>query len=129
MADQQTASRNWAMAIRAEYDRLKAADELAGPAHPVLRHVLATWERDSPQMWGNLRRLMLTEQLAQVLLARRYARQKELIDQGMPVTDATEQADREILMLEPEAPEPTTHPLAQLETVLQESRELLANRR
>lgn len=127
---EQTASRKWAMEIRREYKRLEEAGELAGPLHPVLETILKTWERDSPKMWTNLRRLMLTEQLAQVLLARMYARSKELREAGMPVTDAREQAEREILMLEPEEPEQVSpSPLAELAELLEESRQMVAQYR
>lgn len=118
------------MEIRREYARLKEADDLAGPLHPMLETILKTWEQGSPKMWANLQRLMLTEQLAQVLLARMYERSKQLRQAGLPVTDAREQAEREILMLEPEEPEEVSDsPLAELEDVLQESRQMLAQLR
>ena len=65
--------------------------------------ILETWKQGSPKMWARLQRLKLTDKLAYVLQQRMWARQEELMRAGLPVTDAREQAERETLMLEPEA--------------------------
>lgn len=128
MMPNEIASPEWAARIRAQYQALQAAGELAGAHHPVLRTMLETWERDSPKLWANLQKLDLAEPLAQVLLDRWFARRTELTNQGMAVTDAREQADRELLMLEPEEPETAeASPLAELEQVLQDSRQMVAD--
>lgn len=46
-------------------------------------------------MWARLEAAKLASPLAKVLQARMWARQDELIDGGMPVTDARELAERE----------------------------------
>lgn len=96
-----TASKEWRKEILQEYLRLRHNDETLHNRE-LDRHILATWERDSPKLWADLQRLQITKQLAYVLQQRMWTRQKELLQAGMPVTDAREMAEREILMLEPE---------------------------
>lgn len=95
-------SRQWMQQIRAEAARLEADEE---HLHNKVLHqtIQATWERDSPAMWERLSKANLVEPLAMVLQARMWARKKELMQAGLPVTDAREQAEAELLMLEPEA--------------------------
>lgn len=95
-------SSQWAQTIRAEAARLDA-DEEHVHNNVLHRTILATWKEHSPTMWRNLTAMRLTNPLAKVLQARMWARQEELLRGGMPVTDAREQAEREHLMLEPEA--------------------------
>lgn len=97
-----TLSREWQAEIRAQYRTLKANEE---HLHNQVLHrsILETWKRESPKMWANLQRAMLAEPLAYVLQARMWDRQEELIAAGLPVTDAREQAEKENLLLEPEA--------------------------
>lgn len=102
---QQTASREWANEIRAQYKALLEDEE---HLHNSLLHqtILETWKRHSPRMHQNLQALQLLTPLAYVLQARMWDREQELLDQGMPVTDAREQAEKENLLLEPEADAP-----------------------
>ena len=98
---QQTASREWASEIRAQYKALTEDEE---HLHNSLLHqsILETWKRHSPRMHQNLQGLQLLTPLAYVLQSRMWDREQELLDAGMPVTDAREQAEKEILLLEPE---------------------------
>lgn len=92
---------DWVKAIEAEYRDLMDSEETI---HNKVLHstILATWERDSPKMYRTLKAANLADKLAAVLQDRMWRRQNELMDAGYPVTDAREQAEREILMLEPE---------------------------
>lgn len=98
---QQTASREWASEIRAQYKALTEDEE---HLHNSLLHqsILETWKRHSPRMHQNLQALQLLTPLAYVLQSRMWDREQELLDVGMPVTDAREQAEKENLLLEPE---------------------------
>ena len=91
----------WAEQIRNEAASLDANEE---HLHNRKMHqsILETWRRDSPIMWGRLELAKLADPLAKVLQARMWDRQAELMEAGLPVTDAREQAEAEILMLEPE---------------------------
>lgn len=95
-------SPQWIKAIKAEHQRLMDDEE---HLHNNLMHdrIREVWQRDSPKMWARLSMAGLTTPLAYVLQARMWDRQAELIRGGMPVTDAREVAERELLMLEPEA--------------------------
>ena len=95
-------SRQWMLAIKTEAARLDADEE---HLHNNLLHkeILAQWKEHSPAMWKRLEAVNLAEPLAKVLQARMWDRQEELLRGGMPVTDAREQAEKEHLMLEPEA--------------------------
>lgn len=94
-------NRQWADQIRSQAAALDADEE---HLHNNLLHkaILSTWQRESPRMWTRLERAKLTEPLAKVLQARMWERKAVLVDGGMPMTDAREMAEREILMLEPE---------------------------
>ena len=95
-------SRQWIQAIKAEAARLDA-DEEHVHNNVLHRAILATWKEHSPKMWASLTSAGLTQPLAKVLQARMWVRQEELLREGMPVTDAREQAEKEHLLLEPEA--------------------------
>ena len=101
----QPASREWANSIRTQYQALTKDEQ---HLHNNLLHqsILETWKRESPQMYRHLQGLMLLAPLAYVVQARMWDRQQELLESGMAVTDAREQAEREHLMLEPEAEAP-----------------------
>lgn len=92
----------WAQEIR---QKAKALLEDEEHVHNNVLHkqILATWKAHSPKMWARLQAASLTGPLATVLQARMWDRQEELLKQGVPVTDAREVAEREHLMLEPEA--------------------------
>lgn len=95
-------SREWMRSIRLEAARLDADEE---HLHNNLLHkeILAQWKEHSPVMWKHLEAANLADPLAKVLQARMWDRQEELLRAGMPVTDAREQAEKEHLLLEPEA--------------------------
>lgn len=116
----------WANEIRAEHQQMVETGEEFGPKHPMMEHLLERWESGSPKLWRNLKRMDLVEPLAQVLLSRMYQRMTELERSGMPPTDAREQAEREILMLEPEQEQEAENGLVELDRLLQESRQMVA---
>lgn len=91
----------WVSKIRREANALRANEEHLHNQE-MHRHILAQWRENSPQMWKRLEQVNLTDDLAMVLQARMWDRKKALMEGGLPVTDAREQAEREILMLEPE---------------------------
>lgn len=95
-------NRRWMQEIRAQAARLEADEE---HVHNNVMHesILAAWKEHSPVMWAQLTASNLADPLAKVLQARMWDRQAELLKAGLPVTDAREQAEREHLMLEPEA--------------------------
>lgn len=95
-------NRQWIQAIKAEAARLDANEEHVHN-NVMHRQILATWKEHSPKMWDSLTAAQLTNPLAKVLQARMWDRQEELLRGGMPVTDAREQAEKEHLLLEPEA--------------------------
>lgn len=92
----------WAQEIRREAAALKADEE---HLHNNQMHdrILSIWKEHSPVMWRRLTAAQLAQPLAMVLQARMWKRQEDLMRGGLPVTDAREVAEREILMLEPEA--------------------------
>lgn len=103
MNAQSKTSPEFAAKIRKEYQALKADENLLHN-RDLHRRILMTWQQTSPRMWKNLERMGLAEPLAFVLQERMWQESKRLREAGMPVTDAREQAEREHLMLEPEAP-------------------------
>jgi len=106
----------WVMSIRREAAALQA-DEDHVHNNLMQEMILKTWERTSPVMWGRLSEINLQAPLAMVLQARMWKRKAELMRAGMPVTDAREVAERETLMLEPEA-EQENDRLANLESLM-----------
>ncbi|GEO42762.1 hypothetical protein SAE02_69100 [Skermanella aerolata] len=66
------------------------------------RRILETWERSSPKMYARLKKAGTLEMTAFVSQQRMWAEQALLMKSGMPVTDATEEAEKGWLMLEPE---------------------------
>lgn len=92
----------WVKQIRQEYQRL-LDDENVIHNRELHQRILTAWRLESPQMWANLSRAGLTTPLAYVLQERMWTEMDDLQRQGVPVTDAREQAERNHLMLEPEA--------------------------
>ena len=72
--------------------------------------IVSTWRQLSPKMWRRLQYEGMGGLLARVLQQRMWAERDRLIEQGTPVTDAREQAEREHLMLEPESEMPADQP-------------------
>lgn len=64
--------------------------------------LLATWKLRRPKMLALLRQHGAAEALAHVLVDRAVKMEIDLMRQGMPSPDATEQAEREWLLTEPE---------------------------
>ena len=92
----------WALKIRKEAAALEADED---QLHNNVMHkmILQTWQAHSPTMWARLEAIKLADPLARVLQAQMWARKKELMLAGLPVTDAREEAEKETLMLVPEA--------------------------
>lgn len=67
------------------------------------RDLLAHWAISRPQMMARLEAMKVAPQLAHVLLDRVYHTMQQYLRAGMGPTDATEQAERDWLMLEPES--------------------------
>ena len=95
-------SPQWIEQIRQEYQRL-LADEDVIHNRDLHKRILAAWRLESPKLWANLSRVGLTTPLAYVLQERMWQEVNEQLRQGVPLTDAREQAERNHLMLEPEA--------------------------
>ncbi len=70
--------------------------------------ILQTWAKLRPKMMMRLRLQRIAEDLAVVLQAAMWSAVDQYEKAGMPPTDARETAEREWLMLEPEADEETT---------------------
>ena len=65
--------------------------------------IVASWKQESPVMWRRLQTAGAGGLLARVLQQRMWTERDRLISSGMPAPDAREQAERDHLMLEPEA--------------------------
>lgn len=66
------------------------------------RRILRSWETERPAMWARLTAQNLTETMAFLAQQRMWEERDRLLEAGMPLTDAREQAEREHLMLGPE---------------------------
>ncbi len=97
------------MQIKAERQKYEAEEVIHNKE--LHRRIVETWERDSPQMVDRLKKQDLLEDLAFVSQERMWQAMDQNLKAGMPVTDAREQAERDHLMLEPEAqPSETSSP-------------------
>lgn len=94
-------SPEWVTAIQEQHAALQASEETVHNRDLHAR-ILSSWMQTSPQMMRNLERAGIADALAFVVQQRMWAEQADLTAQGMPVTDAREQAERNQLMLEPE---------------------------
>lgn len=94
---------SWLQAIRAEHEENLKDDEIS-PNMEIHRRILASWEQESPKMWKQLKAQGMADILAQVVQQRMWNAVDENLAAGMPITDATEQAERDHLMMEPESP-------------------------
>jgi hypothetical protein len=86
--------------VRQESDKLA---ELWPMGSKVELDLLAHWRIHRPQMMAQLEAHKVAEKLAHVLLNRMYHAMKANLRAGMGPTDATEQAEQDWLMLEPES--------------------------
>jgi hypothetical protein len=66
------------------------------------RRILRSWELERPAMWARLSQQKMTETLAFLAQQRMQEERDRLLEAGMPITDAREQAERAHLMLGPE---------------------------
>jgi len=69
--------------------------------------MLEYWKESRPKMWARLRKLgaHAAEDYALILNTRMWDAAKEYERAGMPLTDARQEAEKEWLLLEPEADE------------------------
>jgi hypothetical protein len=109
--DQQT--KTW---IRRELAQLEADDEYA-PTIPGIDALVEQWKAYNPKMYKAMQKAKLTRALAQVLQAKIWADRDDLELDGMPPTDAREQAERN-WYLEPEEQKVQPSPLAELDQLL-----------
>ena len=114
-----------ALRIKAERKQYQAEEVIHNP--DLHRQILETWRRDSPKMVARLEKQGTLEDLAFVCQERMWRAAKDNRKAGLPVTDAREQAERDHLMLEPEAPEhdEPMRPLAELQASIGEAQALL----
>jgi len=114
-----------ALRIKAERKQYQAEEVIHNP--DLHRQILETWRRDSPKMVARLEKQGTLEDLAFVCQERMWRAAKDNRKAGLPVTDAREQAERDNLMLEPEAPEhdEPMSPLAELQASIGEAQALL----
>lgn len=82
---------------------------------PLHDRILATWKQDRPAMYQQLQADKMLEDAAFVAQQDMWAMQSDLLDAGMAVTDAREQAEAANLMLTPETYSPIDPP-PELET-------------
>ncbi len=73
------------------------------PGSPREDDLLRHWQIHRPKMLSELMAAGLAEKFAMVLLEKQYQSMREYLQAGMPPTDAREEADREWLLMEPEA--------------------------
>ena len=66
------------------------------------QQILKAWQTVRPKMWAELQRQELANDLALVSQVAMWEASDRYEKAGMPPTDATEQAERECLMMEPE---------------------------
>jgi hypothetical protein len=97
-------TREQAVAIRLEARRRKRDPDLL-QNQEIHRRILATWERESPKMWASLTSAGVAQEAAFVAQQKMWEEMDNLLKAGMPVTDAREQAERQHLLLAPEADE------------------------
>ena len=97
-------SPSWKREIELEYRRL-VADEDTIQNNMLHKYILETWERDSPKMYAKFKKAGMLDKIAYVMQQRMWAMKEDLMRAGYPMTDAREQAEREMLMLEPEQSE------------------------
>lgn len=93
----------WKAEIEKEYASLRTSETVLHNKD-LHKQMLANWKAHSPKMWASLRTAgpSFADKLAFVLQERMWLRLNELMKGGMPYPDAQEQAEKEMLMLEPE---------------------------
>ena len=90
---------SWVSQIKAEYQQL-IEDENHLHNQVLHKQILQEWRADSPKMVKTLELAGILDKTAFVMQARMFQEMDQLIAQGMPITDAREQAERNHLMLE-----------------------------
>lgn len=92
----------WALT---ESTKLQETDPIGSPME---ERVLETWRTKRPKMVAELARYGAVEALAHVLVERCLETEKKLLQSGLPLADAREQAERDWLMLQPEEEDEAT---------------------
>lgn len=102
-SDHPFALRKWAK------ETAQAARDREEPFNQDLhQQILAAWERERPQMWARLQQQEIADELARAVQSKMWEAETMYRRAGMMYTDARETAEREWLMLEPEADEDET---------------------
>ena len=123
------AFRKW---ILSELKRLEADESNPEMGSPKETRLIETWRENRPQMGKNLERMRILPQTAYVLTCLEDEATTRYLKAGMSYPDAAEQAQAEFLMLSPETDENEEEkisPLAQLATMLDESRRMVRESR
>lgn len=97
---QRVASAGFKTWVETEYRALRAREETLNKE--LRQQMLTTWQRVRPKMYAHLKEQGILEQTADVLQVKMWVAEKAYVDSGMPRTDATEQAEQEWLLMEPE---------------------------
>lgn len=97
---QKVASAGFAKWVRKEHADLTKREETLNLQ--LRKQMLRSWELTRPKMYARLQAGGILEQTADVLQAKMWEAEKMYQEAGMARTDATEQAEREWLMLDPE---------------------------
>jgi hypothetical protein len=84
------------------------------PGSPRETDLLQHWQTHRPKMLAMLQEAGVAEKVALVLDEKRWEARQRAIQQGMPATDAEEQATREWLLQEPEDEKNPDQPLRAL---------------
>lgn len=84
--------------IKQEAKRL-LADEDVTHNRELHRQILASWREQRPAMWQRLQKERAAEPLAVVLQERMWVQMEALIDAGVQMNEARNQAERDHLML------------------------------
>jgi hypothetical protein len=82
----------WEQKIREEAKRVREDESQPRPYEPELQRMMESWKVNRPQMWRHLRGKTLAYPLATVLQDRYQKEIDRLLEAGMPLPDAREQA-------------------------------------
>ena len=103
--------------LRLEARRRRSSPDLM-QNQEMHQRILRSWETERPAMWARLTAQNLTETMAFLAQQRMWEERDRLLEAGMPLTDAREQAEREHLML---GPEPEAEPAPEAEPEMPEA--------
>lgn len=99
-AREQMANATFPRWVRTEYAAMTKREETI--SLQLRQQMLRSWEVSRPEMYARLKKQGVLEQTADVLQSKMWEAEKVYQEAGMARTDATEQAEREWLMLDPE---------------------------